>query len=308
MENKERIAIIMASYGSPESKEDLMEYLRDVFNGRDPPEFAVKDTEKKYATVDFISPSGKIIKNIRDGVEKNLQGGSPMGNVIIVNAFKHWKPSLMETVKTLDDQGIREIKVLPLFPLRASSIYDSYIVPLLDFMRQNNINMKVDLISGICTDKNFVKIWADSISKIFRKGDFLLFTAHSLPKLKSEEQQYIEDFEESAREIAKALNTKDFATGFQSQGMYGRNWLGPSIYEVLEDVKDDKLKKIITVPIGFLYDHLEILYDLDLLFAKKVRDYGLEYARAASPNASESFIKLLGSLIERSVNQEQGDF
>ena len=99
MENIKKTAIILASYGSPESKDDLPEYLREVFNGRDPPEFAVLDTQKKYAIVKYISPSGQIIRNLRDELEKMMMTETGLKDVQIVNAFKHWKPSLVETIR-----------------------------------------------------------------------------------------------------------------------------------------------------------------------------------------------------------------
>ena len=96
MGNLKKDAIILASYGSPESSDDLLEYLREVFNGRDPPEFAVKDTQKKYAIVNYISPSNQIIRNLRNEIEMLMMANKELQDIQIVNAFKHWKPSLIE--------------------------------------------------------------------------------------------------------------------------------------------------------------------------------------------------------------------
>ena len=300
MGNLKNNAIILASYGSPESSDDLLEYLREVFNGRDPPEFAVKDTQKKYAIVNYISPSGQIIRNLRNEIEKLTMANKELQGVEIVNAFKHWKPSLIETTKIFAGKNIENIKILPLFPLRGRSIYESYMQPVEEYISKNNLNMTIELVSGICLQKSFKNIWSTNISRILKYGDFLLFTAHSLPRLNSEEDLYIKDLEENSRNIAEELGFKHYGTGFQSRGPYGKNWLEPSIYEILDKVKDAGYKRIVSAPIGFMYDHLEILYDLDILFAEKVRSYGMEYARAESPNNSEQMVKLLFSIIMES--------
>ncbi|MHB8360432.1 MAG: ferrochelatase [Thermoplasmataceae archaeon] len=305
MVNENKIAILLASYGSPEKKEDLMEYLRDVFNGRDPPEFAMKETDRKYSTVEYISPSGAIIQNILHGIEENLRKNSAGKEIVIVNTYKHWKPSLIDSAKDFVDQGIRRIYIIPLFPLRATSIFDSYLIPLKSFVKDNGEDIEIVLISGICEQKSFVEIWKDNISKILSDGDYLLFTAHSLPKLKEEEKTYHEDFEKSSNNIAMVLGTTDFGVAYQSQGPYGSKWMGPNIYEVLEKIKSAGYRRIVTAPIGFLYDHLEILYDLDILFANKVREYGMKYARAESPNSQTKFVKLLSDLIEERINVEE---
>ena len=303
MENIKKTAIILASYGSPESKDDLPEYLREVFNGRDPPEFAVLDTQKKYTIVNYISPSGQIIRNLRDELEKMMMTETKLKDVQIVNAFKHWKPSLVETIRIFAENGVERIKILPLFPLRGRSIYESYMQPVNEYVSKNNLNIATELLSGICLQKSFKNIWKTSISRVLREGDYLLFTAHSLPKPKGEEELYIKDLENNSRDIARELGCKNYGTGFQSRGPYGKNWLEPGIYDILDQVKDAGYRRIVSAPIGFMYDHLEILYDLDILFAEKVRSYGMEYARAESPNNNEHMVKLLFSLIRESFTK-----
>ena len=139
---------------------------------------------------------------------------------------------------------------------------------------------------------NSINIFAFGIDeylrKIFKKGT------------ESEEELYIKDLENNSRDIAGELGCKNYGTGFQSRGPYGKIWLEPGIYDTLDKVKDAGYRRIVSAPIGFMYDHLEILYDLDILFAEKVRSYGMEYARAESPNDNEHMVKLLFSLIRES--------
>ncbi|EQD64699.1 ferrochelatase, partial [mine drainage metagenome] len=153
MVSEKKIVILLASYGSPEKKEDLMEYLKDVFNGRDPPEFAIKETDRKYSTVGYISPSGAIIQNILHGIEENLKKNSVGKEIVIVNAYKHWKPSLIDSAKDFIDQGIQRIYIIPLFPLRAASIFDSYLIPLKSLVKGNGEDIELVMISGICEQK-----------------------------------------------------------------------------------------------------------------------------------------------------------
>ena len=121
----------------------------------------------------------------------------------------------------------------------------------------------------------------------------LLFDAHSLPLFRGTENAYDHDFRKTSELIASRLGVKEYFVGYQSRGKYGNAWLEPSIYDLLGKIKERGYSEVLAVPIGFIYEHLEILYDLDHEFGSKVRDTGLIYVRSELPNDSRQMVSLL---------------
>lgn len=285
-------AFLMMAYGSPERKEDIMDYLRDVYGGREPPKFAIDETENKYSRFGFKSPSSEILRKLTEQVRNSIS------EMDVYMAFKHWKPSIEEIVIQLRDRGYERINLLPLFPIRNTSIQGSYIDPFHRVLKKLDYYPQVRLVSGMTDAPSLTQYWVESVKKTYRDGDFLLFSAHSLPHTIEQETEYYNIFKNWSGQIAGSLGIKEFNFAFQSRGSYGKTWLEPSVYQVLEGIEQGRYNNIVTVPIGFIYDHLEVLYDLDFLFGKKVLDKGMGYRRAELPNNSSLMVETIRECTE----------
>ncbi len=284
--------VILLSYGSPERTEDVPEYLSGIFNGKPVPERVLEENIKKYEMVNGVSPSNKIIDNIRRKLEKLL---NRYGDFEVTEAFKHWKPGIEEVVENLNDD-YENIIALPLFAFKSNNIKNSYLNPLkkaaVKFSKQ------VKLINGV-DNEMFPVIWVNEMSRYVYDFDNFLFTAHSLPLI-DDETGYAESLKSNAEKISKIMGIKNKYTAFYSQGPHGK-WLEPSIYSLLDEFKSKKVEKLLVAPIGFLYEHLEILYDLDVKFKNFLNENGIEYARAGTPSDSDGLVIMLKNEIMKNL-------
>lgn len=280
--------VILLSYGSPERIEDVPAYLSGIFEGRPVPEKIMDENIKKYEMVNGHSPSNHIIKNLMKKVERLL---AKYGDFDIVDAYKHWHPGIEEVVSSLDPD-YEEIIALPLFAFKSNNIKKSYEIPLQKGL--NGKNVKLKFINGL--DRNILAcMWASEISRYMYEYDDFLFTAHSLPLI-DDESDYVNSLERNAKDISRILGINKYYTAFYSQGPYGK-WIQPSIYDLLDQFRKDNVDSILVSPVGFLYEHLEILYDLDVKYRDFLSDHGIKYARARTPSDSDEMAVLLKNII-----------
>ncbi|AGO61464.1 ferrochelatase [Ferroplasma acidiphilum] len=280
--------VILLSYGSPERIDDVPEYLSGIFNGKPVPEKIMEENIKKYEMVNGISPSNQIIKNLKNKLGKLL---ARYGDFEIIDAYKHWHPGIEETVSSLD-ADYEEIIALPLFAFKSNNIRKSYEIPVKKAMEGKN--MKLRFINGL--DYSILaSMWVSEISKYVYDFDNFLFTAHSLPLI-DDESDYQASLERNAGKISDMLGIEKYYTAFYSQGPHGK-WIEPSIYSKIDLFKEDKINNLLVSPIGFLYEHLEILYDLDVKYKEFLESRGIKYARARTPSDSDGMAILLKNAI-----------
>ncbi len=283
--------VILLSYGSPERTGDVPEYLGGIFNGKSVPDDVMKENIKKYEMVNGESPSNNIIKNIMDKLGKLL---NKYGDFEIIEAYKHWKPSIEDAVSGINSND--KVIALPLFAFRSNNVSKSYEIPLNNALKTKNVNIK--FINGL-EDKMFNYLWVKEISKYVYDYDNFLFTAHSLPLI-DDETSYINSLYSKASEISGIMGLKNYYTAFYSQGKHGR-WIEPSIYSLMDNFKRDRIDNLLVIPVGFLYEHLEILYDLDRKYRDFIEENSIRYGRAVTPSASDELIILLKNVILKNL-------
>ncbi len=285
-------AIVLLGYGSPDSKEGILEYLRDVYGGKEPPERAITETMNKYSAFGYVSPSTAILENLR----KKFQ--SQMSDSDVFLAFKHWKPSMIEIAARIIENGYRDVFLMPLFPIRNRSIMKSYNEPFMKNLGETD-HVSVRTLNGMENIPELAKYWTDSLAKTYSKeSDMVIFTAHSLPHRVQDEREYYMNFVSMAAEIAEGSGIENWTYAFQSRGFYGTHWLEPSIQKRVNELNRERFSRVTIVPTGFLYDHLEVLYDMDTLIGKQIRAMGIEYRRVALPNDSTESVNILKKAVE----------
>ncbi|BAB60458.1 ferrochelatase [Thermoplasma volcanium GSS1] len=290
-----KTAVLLLSYGSPEKMSDIDEYLSKIFGGKPVPKGVAEENYRKYEMFGGLSPSNRIIQSIRDRLQKRFDQS---GDVDVFTAFKHWYPSIGEVVPDL--KGYDNIVSIPLFSFFSENVKASYYKPLAEALEKNDIRTKMEFVNGISNYDLFIPMWIHLIEEKEKGDSFYLFDAHSLPHPENEED-YLFWLRYSTYKITQIMGLRSSDFGFQG-GHEG--WLGPSIYNVYRKAKE---KKIIAVPISFLYDHLEILYDLDYEFRKKIEEDGYSYERVPMPNDSAIFITLLERIVSSSITHLSGE-
>ena len=284
------ITVVLMAYGSPTRMEDVLPYLEGIYEGKPVPEYALKENMEKYAMANGISPSNAIVDRI---VEKLKLGLSKYGKYEVILGNKHWKPSLQDALSKAKQSGSEKIIAVPLFPFQSTNVKNSYLEPSMEAMKKMSYDADISLVNGFDLEQ-LSEVWSGLMKQYpIDEETALLFDAHSLPLFRGGENAYDSEFRKASDLIASRLGVKEYFVGYQSRGKYGNAWLEPSIYDLLGKIRENGYSEVLAVPVGFIYEHLEILYDLDLEFGSKVRDSGLIYVRSELPNDSRQMVSLL---------------
>lgn len=294
-----KTAVLLMAYGSPTTMDDLRAYLQGIYEGKPVPDYALRENMEKYRMVNAISPSNAII----DSVISKLKGKFNDRTIGVFLGNKHWKPWISDVVKHISEEGFRKIIAIPMFPFPSHNIVESYSNPLMSIIDKVAPQSEISIVNGLDKTDEFFSMWANIVSRIpfySDKQSQVVYTAHSLPNSRDDESMYDKSFTGAARKISEIAGVDNYLTAYQSRGKHGNSWLEPSVYDVLAQV-DRTRKRIITVPIGFLYTHLEVLYDLDREFGNSVKNEGFEYVRSGLPDSSDEYVDLLYGIIQREI-------
>ncbi len=279
--------LILLSYGSPESIEDLGEYLSMVFYGNPVPEKVYNENKKKYELYNGKSPSNDILKCIENKLKKALSEY----NFDVTQAYKHWKPGIETIIE--ESKDFEEILAIPLFPFSTNNVKNSYEKPFNGALNKYGIRSNVKFLNGLEDQELLYSAWIEKISSHMYNNSPFLFVAHSLP-LYSDESTYKNLIINAAERLSKTFLKDEYFYGFYSQGEHGK-WLYPSIYDYIYKLKE--YKSVTVIPIGFIYEHLEILYDLDVEFREKLESLNISYDRVETPSCSDTLVMAIRNKI-----------
>ena len=296
-------ALLLLAFGGPRNLEEVELLLTRLFGGRKPAPEQLERVKDRYRLIGGCSPLTEITSEQARALEKELQARGHGFKSYVGMRYCH--PLIEETVKQIVQAGFKEIVAIPMTPFRSRASTGAYMEELNRVKEKAGADVRVVFVEGWYRHPLFLKAIREKIEGglgQFPSGEgkkvHLLFTAHSLPRTLIEHDPYIREIEESVAEVLKGLAPMPWRVAFQSKGGGPGEWIGPEVERVLEDLALQKVEKVLVVPIGFVSDHIEILYDIDLLYRRKAVSLGMELKRTSSLNASESFIKALSTIIE----------
>jgi protoporphyrin/coproporphyrin ferrochelatase len=277
------------AYGSPERLDDVPAYYADIRGGRPIPPERLEDLVERYRRlgIDQGSPLNAITEETRAALERRLE-------VPVYTGMKHWTPRIAEAVERALDAGADTIVGLVLAPHYSPLSIGGYWRQLEDALAG-----RADLlfVERWGTEPGFVALLADRV----RGTDaHVVFTAHSLPVEGSGD--YADELLETSRLVAEQAAVDDWSFSFQSESPTGVPWLGPDILDHLSARAEKGVERVLVCPVGFVADHLEIRWDLDVEAADRARGLGLDLARIEMPNADPAFIDVLAAIVRRALS------
>jgi len=299
-------ALLLLAFGGPRSLDEVEFLLTRLFKGRKPSPEQLERAKERYRLIGGCSPLPEITLDQAKALEKELNArGQPFKSYV---GMRYCHPLIEETLKQIVRDGVREIVALPMTPFQSRASTGAYVEEV------NQVNEKLGEVVSI----SFVKEWhchplfiealverieeaLKEFGPVVRKSAHLLFTAHSLPKSVVEKDPYVKEIEESVRAVLKGVAPHPWHIAYQSKGGGPEEWIGPDVEKVLEDLALQQVKGVLLVPIGFVSDHIEILYDIDIVFQKKAEVLGLVLKRTRSLNTSERFINALATAVEEQL-------
>jgi protoporphyrin/coproporphyrin ferrochelatase len=287
-------AVLLMGYGSPSGAADLPGYLAEVL-GRPPTEEMVQEYVRRYELIGG-SPQNRILQSIRDKLEARFRRDGENRRVFL--GTKHWKPNLADVLPAAVSEGYHRFIAIPLSPYASTWILEPYRSALAKGIQSAGGRAAVDLRVGWHLDPSFIGYWGNAIRRarasIPDASASVLLSAHSLPqRFRDAGDPYPEILRETANAIASAGGLDRWSFTFQSAGNTTEPWLGPDIVEVMEQWKAKGATTQLVASFGFVFDHLEVLYDLDIVVKAEAERRGIAYHRVPEPNDSNEIIQAL---------------
>lgn len=298
-------AILVVSFGGPESREDVIPFLETVLRGRNIPRERLLTVAEHYYHFEGKSPINQQTRDLIAAVEAELRRRGP--NLPIYWGNRNWHPFLSETLLKMKQDGIRRALG---FVTSAYSSYSGCRQYREDIARaQAEVGPgapEVDKIRAFFNHPAFIETTVERVCDALlevppnaRENVQVIYTAHSIPLSLANTSDYVTQLEEVRRLVSRALELKNDALVYQSRsGSPGQPWLGPDILEYLREVKSQNLASaVVLAPISFISDHMEVLYDLDIEARDLCDSLALPMARAKTVGVDAKFIAMIRELL-----------
>ena len=284
-------AVVLMAYGSPDRLEDVPAYYADIRGGRPIKPEHLEDLVARYRRlgIEDSNPLNEITEATRAALEAEL-------GISVFTGMRHWQPRIADAVEQALAGGADEIVGLVLAPHYSSMSIERYRAQLVDAVGGR---AEIRFVERWGDEPGFVELIADRV----RGTDaHVVFTAHSLPaRIVAEGDAYKDELLETSRLVAERADLEEWSFSFQSESPTGEPWLGPDILEHLNSLAADGVRKVLVAPVGFVADHLEINWDLDVEARERAAGLGLELDRIELPNAEPAFIRVLAGLVRRAA-------
>jgi ferrochelatase len=284
-------AVVLMAYGSPERLSDVPAYYADIRGGRPIAPENLEDLVERYRRlgVEDSNPLNEITEATRAALEREL--GLP-----VYTGMKHWTPRVADAAERA--RGADRIVGLVLAPHYSALSIKGYRDQLEQALGDDAAKLR--FVESWHDDDAFVNVLADKV----RGGDaHVVFSAHSLPaRILDLGDPYKDQLRETARLVAERAGITDWSFSFQSESPTGEPWLGPDILDHLRELHANGVRKVLVCPVGFVSDHLEIRWDIDVEAQDLARELGLELSRIEMPNDEPAFVAALAGIVRRTLS------
>jgi ferrochelatase len=305
-------AILVVSFGGPESTEEVIPFLENVLRGRGVPRERMLAVAEHYYHFDGKSPINQQTRDLIAALDVELEKNGPRLPIYWGN--RNWHPLLRDTLRKMKEDGVRRAVA---FVTSAYSSYSGCRQYREDIARaQGEVGMgapEVDKLRAFFNHPGFIEAAIERVGDALREipADAsekvqIVYTAHSVPLSMANTSDYVTQLEEVRRLVSGALGQTNHVLVYQSRsGAPGQPWLGPDILDYLREVKTNKrASAVVVAPIGFISDHMEVLYDLDVEAQELCNKLALPMKRAKTVGVHPKFIGMIPELIQERMNPQ----
>lgn len=309
-----KIAVLMMAYGGPNSLAEIEPYLLDIRGGRHTPEALIKEIQERYAAIGGRSPlleiTNRQAKALESYLNNQIESKTEKKLYEVWVGMRHWHPYIKDVVKKIYQQPPEKIVAFCMTPyaskLSTQAYFNHLDLALKEITEFNNYAVPVTRISSWHNHPLFIRAVKEKIDQALLKfpeaggsEGMILFSAHSLPAaLIQQGDPYEQQIRTTVKLVVDQLGIGDhqWQFCFQSAGASNDRWLGPSIEETIHSLANSGVRSILSVPIGFVSDHVEVLYDIDIEIRELANVLGIRLERTDSLNDSLAFIQALASI------------
>ena len=295
-----KTAVLLLAHGSPENPGQIPEFLSYVTGGRPLPPAVVEEIRHRYSLIGF-SPLACWTLLQADRLSQSLQ-------MPVFVGMRNWKPFIGDTVKAIARQKYERVIAICLAPQNSRTSVGLYRSAV---SGDGNLPFQMDFVEEWHDQPLLAKAFAEKLRTGWEKASAengaklpVIFTAHSVPQRTiAEGDPYEKQSKETAQLVAReaGLPVEDWTFAFQSQGMSGGAWIGPTVEDTIRNLKAKGHNGVFLHPIGFLCDHVEVLYDIDIAFKQFAEKEGMRLWRAESLNGSKTLTAALTEVVKGRV-------
>ena len=287
--------VLLVNFGGPATLDDVPLFLRNL-TGVVPPQAVQEALMERYRAIGGGSPLGRITQ-----AQAALLADATDHRVPIKCAYRYASPTLEEMINECFKSGMEKIiffVMSPYYSSRTVGAYMNAVEGYLSYFPLASYRPEVAFIHSWCKEPLFIDAWVSRIQEeSWREEAFYLFSAHSLPQSHRNEP-YVSQVEETVAVVAGRLNLSSYAIGWQSvPPNTDEPWIGPTVETVIDGIAP-ATSRLMEIPIGFVSDHLETLYDMDIVHARYAGSKGIAFSRVASLNTYPPFIAACKAILE----------
>lgn len=296
-------AVLFVSFGGPEGMADVIPFLENVLRGRDVPRERLLEVAKHYEMFGGVSPINAQNRQIVEKLRIELNASGPSLPVYFGN--RNWHPLLTDAVLQMHADGVKRALAFVTSGYSSYSSCRQYLENIRDAQEATGPGApQIDKIRPFYNHPEFIRANAEHISAALDglpDGEtHIAFTAHSIPSAMAVNCDYESQLREACDLVAAELGANNYALAFQSRsGPPSVPWLGP---DILDHLKNVKTRNVVIAPIGFVSDHMEVIYDLDVNARQLCEQLGINMRRAATAGTHEGFIRMICDLILERIN------
>ena len=287
-------AVLLLAHGAPERLEDVEPYLGFVRDGRPLPPPVIEEIRGRYAAIGGASPLTRWTRSQAEALEAAL--GIP-----VYFGMRNWHPFIAETVKRMAADGIERIIAICLAPQYSKLSVGLYIKRTEEALREAGVTAPVVWTRSFHDHPLLIEAFAEKLA-FFVPARRVLFTAHSLPeRILEEGDPYDAECRATAAAVAARMKIADWEFAYQSAGMTNEKWLGPTVESCLDRYAAEGIRSIVIHPIGFVCDHVEVLYDVDVVFRRHAAEHEIILVRPESLNDSSRLTAALADIARKQL-------
>jgi ferrochelatase len=306
-------AVLMVSFGGPQGPADIRPFLENVLRGRRVSPERVEEVAHHYEHFGGVSPISELTKQQADGLRARLAAeGRPLPVYI---GMRNWHPFLADTLREMSDAGIRRAIGVILAAQHSYSSCQQYKENVVDARAALRASGRPDVditnVESWFDHDLFIETHAAHVREALARLPAnhqttarLVFTAHSIPSVMAEASLYRQQLRAGAEKVAQRAGMRDWTLVYQSRsGRPQDPWLEPDICDYLRQERANGVEAVVISPIGFVCDHIEVLWDLDEEAAQTCREIGIAMSRAATANADPRFIEMLADVVLKTMRR-----
>lgn len=302
---KKTMGLLVMAYGTPYKEEDLERYYTHIRHGRKPSDEMLQDLRDRYDAIGGISPLARITEDQANALGAHLNSIQDDIEFKVYLGLKHIEPFVEDAVQAMHNDGIKEAVSIVLAPHFSTFSVKSYNGRAQEEAEKIG-GPAINSVESWYDEPKFIDYWVKRVKETFESMDsaergkaVLIVSAHSLPeKILQMGDPYRDQLQETADLIAKGAGVDNYVIAWQSEGNTPDPWLGPDVQDITRELHEEKgYTSFVYTPVGFVSDHLEVLYDNDIECKIVTDEIGAKYYRPEMPNTQAQFVDAMATVV-----------